>query len=39
MRRIQPSARAHSEEFCLPKVRGEFLFVSRRTERVLRQPN
>jgi hypothetical protein len=39
MQCIQRSAHAHIEEFCLPKVRGEFLTMSRRTERVLRQPN
>jgi hypothetical protein len=39
MQCIQRSAHAHFEELYLPKVRGEFPFLSRRTERVLRQPN
>jgi hypothetical protein len=39
VQRIQRSARAYIEEFYLPKVRGEFLSMNRRTERVLRQPN
>jgi hypothetical protein len=39
MQCIQRSARAHIEELCLSKVRCEFVSLSRRTERVLRQPN